>query len=1156
MTNYLNDKVCADAERRIARFCAKKKRDFTFATAQKIVLEACEKKRIYKPFYNKETDEFRSRDITEDVAWEYSHNKIAVERMQEKINYLKEICQQSDFKKKIAQDRPYSKPSLRKLVNALYHFNIVDGQSYLALVYFLMQLKYTRGGQEVPQYRTDQKIALFLNGVQRSGKSSMVRALLDLERDYGVINFVNDAGVFENRFEENLGKAHLNFCDEVVPSKITLGTFVKAVDGGVRQLEHKNQTPYNYNVNSNFIFASNDDISLSQRRVSVVKFGKRIQKIIPFETMCTWMKYVMDSLPNFYWHPEMYNVISNTNQTRLNPSAISTISGFLDNKFNGCNPDDTKTIKFNTSQIYSWEKHEYNLKFIKNSAKEAVRDALNTLKSDGYIGEFDYANATTKQYTMNVEQYYKFTEWANSVNTNKESLTKISKKELRNLLAPYFAPIPLGGEPRKRGNIQATPSNQPEATEILTSTDSGKTENIPADTAIKELSIDLETYSDVDISSGVYKHTDTPSFEILLFSYAVNGGEVKTVDLASGEKVPEDIIKALTDDTVIKWAFNANFERICLSAWLRKYYPQYFKGYDSDEKALKNYLDPTSWRCSMIWSSCMGLPRKLEQVCKALNLSKQKMEEGKSLIQYFCHPCEPTKKNGGRLRNLPQHVPEKWETFKQYNKRDVEAELEIKEHLKFNPVPEDIWAQYPQDQKINDRGVKIDVDFVQKARDLASADKLDCGKKLKKLTNIDNPNSSPQLKDWLKAQGIDTPSVDKQAIENLLNNHSTPPNVVETLKLKQQLSKSSVSKYDKMLDMVCSDGRLRGCLQFYGATTTGRWAGRGVQLQNLPQNHIDDLDKARNAVITSNAEVRKEAFVTTEKVNGVKTEVPLSIPDALSQLSRTALIPEDGCKFIVSDYGQIEARVLSWVAGEQWRLDAFKANKDIYCTCASQMFGVPVEKNGQNAELRVKGKIAELALGYGDGENALARMDSKKELAGANLPEIVDKWRKANPKIVELWKQCNKAAQEAIQNRSRVEVGNLCFWCPENTLYIELPSGRSPAYRHPELKVDEDGYLNIIYQGVGEKGMSETKTYGAKLVENIVQGISRDILAYTLQNLSKYPVVTHIHDEVVAEVPKDIPVNTITGIMEQTPSWIEGLPLKAEGYECQYYQKQ
>ena len=869
------------------------------------------------------------------------------------------------------------------------------------------------------------------------------------------------------------------------------------------------------------------------------------------------MQTAMNSLPDFYWHSHMYKVVSKKNQNRLNPLGIETISAFLSKKLKGISPEEKKTVNFNTSQIYDMIKDKHNKDFIKSDRREAIRNTLKDLEKMGLVEEFKY-DGTTKQYTIGVEQYYKLRNWADSINTQDEKFTKISKQDLRDLLAPYFAPIPpdnttgddlSGGIILNSGVILLPP---PSELKDLPSPTSNDTTTTP----IKELSIDLETYSDVDIKHGVYKHTDTPSFEILLFSYAVNGGEVKTVDLASGEKIPEEILKALTDDTVIKWAFNANFERVCLSVWLKKYYPQYFKGYNSNEEALKNYLDPASWRCSMIWSSCMGLPRKLEQVCKVLNLSKQKMAEGKDLIQYFCHPCKPNKKNGGRLRNLPQHSPKKWETFKQYNKRDVEAELEIKERLKLHPVPEDIWGQYAQDQKINDRGVKIDADFVQQARGLASVDKADRGEELKKLTNIDNPNSCPQLKNWLKTQGVDTQKVDKQAIEDLLNNPSTPPIVVEALKLKQQLSKSSVSKYDKMRDMICSDGRLRGCLQFYGASTTGRWAGRGVQLQNLPQNHIDDLDKARNAVITSNAVAMKEAFVTTGKVNGEKTTIPLKTPDALSQLIRTALIPENGYKFIVSDYSQIEARVLSWLAGEHWRLDAFRANKDIYCASASQMFGVPVEKNGQNSDLRVKGKIAELALGYGGGENALARMDSKKELDGANLPEIVDKWRKANPQIVELWKQCNKAAQEVIQDRSGAEAGALHFWCPENTLYIELPSGRSLAYRYPELKPDEDGYLNITYQGVGGKGMNETKTYGAKLVENIVQGISRDILAYALQNLSDYRVVAHVHDEVIVEVPKDTPVNTITGIMEQTPSWIEGLPLKAEGYECPYYQKQ
>ncbi len=1176
MTRYLSDKICVEAERRIATFCEEHNLDFNCATAYKYVLKACENKPIFKTFYNKATDEFRSCNITEDVAWEYCRDKMALERVREKVKLLKENKDKKKFADAIEVDLRQAKPDLDKLVDALYQFNIMDGQSYLALVYFLMQLKYTRGGKEMGENRTDQKIALFLNGIQRSGKSSLVKALIKLEKDYGTINFVNDADAFESRFEENLWKAHLNFCDEVVPSKIKLGVLVKAIDGGMRQLEHKNQTPYNYNVNSNFIFASNDDISLKQRRVSVVKFGKKLQEIIPFETLYSWVKMVMDSLPNFYWHPQMYNLISEENLIRLNPLGLSDVTNFLGDKLLHLPPESNKIIKFNISQIFQSVQKRTGQDFLKNTRKEGIQGVLKVLLEDRYICEFKYPGTTTTQYKISVDQYYNLKEWSDSINTPREVLTKISKQGLRALLKPYFEPIPSGDNPGNGGAGNNTQSviYLPPPTELLAlpaPLASGKMETFPATNLIKELSIDLETYSDVDIKHGVYKHASSPNFDILLFSYAVNGGEVKTVDLASGEKLPEEILKALTDDTVIKWAFNANFERVCLSFWLRKNYPQYFKGYDTDEVGLKNYLDPTSWRCSKVWSNYMGVHNKMERVCKVLCLSKQKMEGGKNLIKYFCHPCKPSKANGWGTRNLPQHNPQKWETFKQYNKRDVEAELEIKEHLKLTPVPDYLWGEYALDQKINDRGVKVDIDFIQHALELIEANRAVCLSEMRQLTGLKNPNSTTQLKVWLKQQGIDLDntekrgdesggkkndgSIDKRKIEELLNQPSTPESVVQVLKLRQQLSKSSVGKYKKMYEMVCPDGRVHGCLMFYGALT-GRWVGRGVQLQNLPQNHIKDLDMARDAVKNAKQEMLKQAFVTTQKVNGVETDVPLTIPDALSQLTRTAFIPENVGKFIVSDYSQIEARVLSLLAGEQWRLDAFNAGKDIYCESASQMFNKPVIKNGLNGDLRVKGKIAELALGYGGGTNALIRMDSDKTLDEKELPDIVDRWREANPKIVEFWAQCDKAAKKAIQERTHTQVGDIGFWCPEDILYIDLPSGRSLVYRNPEIQSDENGYQNIVYQSYCGREAKAIKTYGAKLVENIVQAVSRDILAYALQNLANYPVVIHVHDEVIAEVPQDIPVNAITDIMEQTPPWIEGLPLKAEGYECQYYQKQ
>lgn len=1144
---YLNNPICAEPEKRAVLYCIDKNLEFNNVTAMKIIMDVCKGQPILWTIGK------HIVDITRDVAWEYSGSKVAIERVQAKIAATKLLWAEQRFIANIATDKLQSKPDLDKLVDALYQFNIVDGSSYLALVYFLMQLKYTRGKQEMPKNRSDQRIALFLNGIQGSGKSSLVKALIAVEENYGLINNVNSAGTFENRFEENLWKAHLNFCDEVVPSRIAREVLIKAIDGGNYQLEHKNQTPYNYNVNTNLIFASNDDISLKQRRVAVMKFGGRIKKNIPFETLCGWMGTIMDSLPDFYWHSDMYWSVSGVNQTRLNPLGLETISEFLATKLGYFAPDDDeRTVKFNTAQIYNMIKEKHNKEFLKTDRKEAIRDALESLVEMGYLERFTYTGGTTKQYTMNIKQYYKFSEWANSINTSDEKLTKISKRELRDLLKPYFEPVP----PNNAGVILL-----PAPTELLELPAPSTAEKIdvfPATNPIKELSIDLETFSDVDLKKrGVYKYVESPDFDILLFAYSINGGGVQVVDLARGEKIPENVLKALTDKSVIKWAFNASFERVCLSAWLRKVHPDYFKGYETNEKALQNYLDPTSWRCSQIWANYLGYPLSLKSVGAELHLKEQKMAEGKKLINYFCIPCKPTLKNGMRTRNLPEHNLANWEIFKQYNKRDVEVEMAIKEKFRLETVPVSIWEQYEIDQKINDRGVKIDLVLAKNATEINSNNTLVIYSELKSLTGIKNPNSGSQLKKWLATQGIITENIDKKVINQLLLDHPTGI-VADALKMKQQLSKSSVSKYTTMLSTACNDSRARGCLQFYGAFTTGRWAGRYIQLQNLPKNYLVDLDAARKAVIDLNySKIKKTFNIAGKDSSGGKILTPVIVSDGLSQLIRTALIPEENHKFIVADYSAIEARVLAVIAHEPWRIKAFKSGEDIYCASASKMFGVPVVKNGVNGELRSKGKVAELALGYGGAEGALINMGAlSMGLKEDELPDLVKSWRNANPRITSFWSDCGIAAKRAITTKQTCCAGNIRFFCPGNTLYIVLPSGRSLVYRDVQIIRDEHGYEVISYRGSRDTKTTEIATHGAKLVENIIQGISRDILAYALQNLTQYRVVAHVHDEVIVEVPKDIPVSTITGIMEQTPSWIQGLPLKAEGYECPYYQKQ
>ncbi len=655
------------------------------------------------------------------------------------------------------------------------------------------------------------------------------------------------------------------------------------------------------------------------------------------------------------------------------------------------------------------------------------------------------------------------------------------------------------------------------------------------------LSIDLETYSDVDLQKcGVYRYAESSAFEILLFAYSVDNGEVLVVDLASGKKIPEEILKALTDDTISKWAYNASFERICLSYWLRRNHPEYFKGYGSTEDSVRNYLNPSSWYCSRIWGAYIGLPLNLKDIGTILKLQDQKMKEGKDLIRYFCTPCKPTKVNGGRTRNLPEHAPEKWSVFKSYNKRDVEVELAIKERLQNYPVPDFIWNQYHIDQQINDRGILVDMQLVENAIHMDAKTKDVLFLKMQEKTGLENPNSVQQMKTWLSDHGIETDSLDKKAVQELLS--KVPKEVADVLTCRQQLAKSSVSKYNAMANMACEDNRARGCFMFYGANRSGRWAGRGIQLQNLPQNHMDDLEEARNLVRDGN-------FPALELLYD-------NIPQVLSELIRTAFIPKPGYKYIVSDFSAIEARVLSFLAGEQWRMDVFAQGKDIYCASASQMFHVPVEKHGVNGHLRQKGKIAELALGYGGSVGALTAMGAlEMGLSEAELQPLVDAWRTSNPNITQLWWDIDAAVKDAvIYKTSRVTHGFKVYY-QSGMLFIDLPSGRHLSYAKPRMGINRFGSDSITYEGINTGKWTRIESYGPKFVENIVQAVSRDILAYAMENLSEYFICGHVHDELIIECPPDTSLEMICEKMGQTPSWINGLLLRADGYECNFYKK-
>lgn len=659
---------------------------------------------------------------------------------------------------------------------------------------------------------------------------------------------------------------------------------------------------------------------------------------------------------------------------------------------------------------------------------------------------------------------------------------------------------------------------------------------------INELSIDLETYSDVDIKKGgVYRYSESDNFEILLFAVSIDNGPVTVYDLACGDTLPEYILDALTDDSVIKWAFNASFERICISNWLRKNYPERFVSYSIPEDTVRNYLNPESWCCSLVWSAYMGLPLSLEGVGAVLGLKDQKMKEGKDLIRYFCVPCKPTKTNGGRTRNLPEHALDKWTTFKEYNKRDVEVELAIKEKLINFPVPDFVWDEYHIDQEINDRGIGIDMDVVTNAIAFDERSKSEISDTMKAMTDLENPNSVAQMKAWLSDQGLETDTLGKKAVAEMIK--EAPDDLAQVLSLRQQLAKSSVKKYQAMENAVCKDGRARGMFMFYGANRTGRWAGRIIQLQNLPQNHMDDLAEARELV-------RQGDYDSLEMLYD-------DIPDTLSQLIRTAFIPKPGYLYYVADFSAIEARVLAHIAGESWRSKVFLDNGDIYCASASAMFGVPVEKHGQNAHLRQKGKIAELALGYGGSTGALKAMGAiEMGLTEEELQPLVDAWRSANPNIVNLWWAVDNAVKSVVKQHGKAETHGIKFYWKSGILFIELPSGRTLSYVKPRIGENKFGGESVTYEGVGStKKWERLESYGPKFVENIVQAVSRDLLMNAMKTLSHCFICGHVHDELIIECKKEVSLDELCRQMDRVPDWMPDILLRADGYITPFYKK-
>ncbi|WP_368042686.1 DNA polymerase [uncultured Ruminococcus sp.] len=654
------------------------------------------------------------------------------------------------------------------------------------------------------------------------------------------------------------------------------------------------------------------------------------------------------------------------------------------------------------------------------------------------------------------------------------------------------------------------------------------------------ITIDIETKSDKDISKcGVYAYTDTPYFDILLFAYSIDGQPVQVVDTANGEEIPENVLAALADENVVKRAFNCNFERVCLSKYLRENYPQYFQSYSIDEDTVGDFLNPESWHCSMIHARTLGLPSSLAEVGKVLGIEQQKMTEGKALVKFFCVPYDTV--DGVPQFHNPKDYPDKWEIFKAYNKRDVEAELEIDRKLSRFPVPDFIWQEFYLDQEINDRGILVDMQLADKAISLDAEAKEELTVEMKRLTGVENPNSVYQLLDWLETQGYKSDSLGKTQVQELIKTAKEP--VKSVLQMRLQLSKSSVKKYTAMKNTACSDNRARGMFSFYGASRTGRWAGRNVQLQNLPQNHLPDLTEARELV----------KYSSFEDIQMLYDDVP----DTLSQLIRTAFIPRQGMKFIVADFSAIEARVIAWLAGEEWRMKAFANGEDIYCASASKMFGVPVVKHGENGHLRQKGKISELACGFGGSVGAMKAMGADSlGLSDTELKQIVTDWREASPHITGLWWAVDRAVKKAVKEKTATKTHGLLFSYEAGFLFIRLPSGRRLAYAKPYIGKNKFGGESVTYMGINaQKKWDRLESYGPKFVENCVQGIARDLLMYSMQTLSQYFIVGHIHDEMIIEASKDMSLEEVCQQMARTPKWAKGLILRADGYECEFYKK-
>ena len=644
---------------------------------------------------------------------------------------------------------------------------------------------------------------------------------------------------------------------------------------------------------------------------------------------------------------------------------------------------------------------------------------------------------------------------------------------------------------------------------------------------MKKLSIDIETFSDIDlIKCGVYKYADSPAFEILLFAYSIDDGEINIIDLVNGEELPEEIAEAIKSDTVIKTAFNAQFERVCLS------------------KHLGILLDPSSWYCTAVQAAELSLPSSLADVGAALGLERQKMTEGKELIKYFCVSCKPTKSNGGRTRNMPGDAPEKWALFKEYCKRDVDVERQIAKKLEMYPISESEHRLYVLDQRINDRGVLVDLELARQAVKLNSIQTAVATGQAYTLTGLENPNSVAQLKAWLTENGVEIESLSKKAVAALAD--ETDGDIQEMLHLRLLMSKTSVKKYEAVMRSVCRDNRVRGMMRFCGASRTGRWSGNILQPQSLPQNHLPDLTLARDIVKDGDFEMLNMTFG--------------NVPNALSELIRTVLIPKPNHRFIVADFSAIEARVLSWLAGEQWRLDTFRNGGDIYCASASQMFRVPVEKHGVNGHLRQKGKISELACGYGGSVGALKNMGAvEMGVPEDELQGLINDWRNANPHIVKLWTEVGNTAMKAIKEKTIVSLGKLVFMYERGILFIRLPSGRRLSYIKPRIGTNRFGGDSITYMGVGaSKKWERLETFGGKLVENIVQAIARDLLASAMMNVANagYNIVFHVHDEIIAEAPDGQgSVDEMCMLMSINPDWADGIPLSADGYECEYYRK-